>query len=70
MTRAMHERPRDEVHARPSADAAALCGLPPDGKPWRTKRREVTCVMCLDEVNRRQHARGSNASPQPNSKTK
>jgi len=43
-----------EVHARPSAGAHSLCGMPPDGKEgWTTKRSKVTCGTCADEIERR-----------------
>jgi hypothetical protein len=43
-----------EVHARPSADAKALCGMAPDGKRWTRKRSEVSCTLCREAVERLQ----------------
>jgi hypothetical protein len=44
------------VHARPNAHSEALCGDPPDSGRWTRKKREVTCLPCLDEVIRRNAA--------------
>jgi len=44
------------VHARPNAQAEALCGDSPDGGRWTREEREVTCLPCLDEVIRRKAA--------------
>ena len=42
-----------EVHARPSADAPSLCGMPANGKGWTKKKSHVTCSACADEIERR-----------------
>jgi len=41
------------VHARAHAMANALCGARPDGGNGTRKEREITCLLCIDEVTRR-----------------
>jgi hypothetical protein len=39
------------VHARKDANSIALCGA--GRAPWTTKRSDVTCLKCKEEVERR-----------------
>jgi hypothetical protein len=41
------------VHARRAADTLALCGAEPGAGNWTTKRIEVTCSACEEEITRR-----------------
>jgi hypothetical protein len=43
------------VHAREHAEAKFLCGARRDGK-WTRKQRELTYLLCIDEVIRRRAA--------------
>jgi hypothetical protein len=49
-------RDEDEVHARRNAGVVSLCGLGPDGRPCSTRKSQVTCRGCLDEISRRLRA--------------
>jgi hypothetical protein len=53
MSTSIHLEERDDVHARASTAADALCGRAPDGKRWTVKRSQVTCLRCIDEICRR-----------------
>jgi hypothetical protein len=47
-----------EVHAKPSAEGASLCGLGPDVEGrWTTRRSEVRCEACAREIERRRTQR-------------
>jgi hypothetical protein len=46
-----------EVHARPSENTPALCSAEPGEGKWTTKRSQVTCIRCIDEICRRQAAK-------------
>jgi hypothetical protein len=53
MTTTMHAAEKTTVHARPKESAPALCAMPPGFDRWTTKRSEVTCLGCIDEICRR-----------------
>jgi hypothetical protein len=41
------------IHARRNVTAVALCEAAPGEGRWTTKRNEVTCGACFDEIARR-----------------
>jgi hypothetical protein len=44
------------VHARRAASSPALCSVGPGVDRWTTRRSEVTCCACLEEIARRVRA--------------